>query len=135
VALSPDGQWLAYVSNATGGDEIWVRPYAGSGAAVRVSAEGGAMPVWARNGRELYFIAATPDATWRVMAARLEPGPALRFSSPRQLFEASYALGGQPPSYDVAPDGRFLMLRRDSSREAEPTHVILNWPPLMARQD
>jgi Tol biopolymer transport system component len=133
VALSPDGQWLAYVSNATGTDEIWVRPYAGSGAPVRVSAEGGAMPVWARNGRELYFINATPKATWRVMAARLDPGPALRFSSPRQLFETSYALGGQPSSYDVAPDGRFLMLRRDSSRPAEPTHVVLNWQSLLER--
>jgi Tol biopolymer transport system component len=135
AALSPGGQWLAYVSNATGTDEIWVRPYAGSGAPVRVSAEGGAMPVWARNGRELYFITATPEATWRVMGARLEPGSALRFSSPRQMFETSYALGGQPPSYDVAADGRFLMLRRDRSRPAEPTHVVLNWQSLVERAD
>jgi serine/threonine-protein kinase len=127
AALSPDGRLLAYVSNATGTDEIWVRPYPAAGAPVRVSADGGAMPVWARNGRELYFIAAMPDGMWRVMAARLEAGPALRFSSPRQLFEASYALGGQPPSYDVAPDGRFLMLKRDRTRPAEPTHVVLNW--------
>ena len=127
AALSPDGRWLAYVSNATGADEVWVRPYGGTGAPVRVSAAGGGMPVWARDSRELYFLEAVPDGAWRVKAARLDPGPGLRFAPPQQLFESSYALGGQPPSYDVAADGRFLMLKRDRSRPAEPTHVILNW--------
>jgi Tol biopolymer transport system component len=135
AAVSPDGRWLAYVSNATGADEIWVRPYSGPAAAVRVSAEGGAMPVWAPDGRELYFITATPESTWRVMAATLGPGSELRFSRPRQLFETEHALGGQPPSYDVASDGRFLMLKRDRSRPAEPTHVVLNWQALTENGD
>ena len=56
ATLSPDGRWIAYTSNQTGQVEIWVRPYPGPGAPVRVSPSGGTEPVWARNGRELYYL-------------------------------------------------------------------------------
>ncbi len=56
VSVSPDGKLIAYVSDVTGRPEVWVRPYPGPGAPVRVSANGGAEPLWSRNGRELYFL-------------------------------------------------------------------------------
>ncbi|HET9361950.1 MAG TPA: protein kinase, partial [Vicinamibacterales bacterium] len=56
LMLSPDGRWLAYTSDATGRFEIWVQPYPGPGAPVRVSPDGGVEPVWARNGRELFYL-------------------------------------------------------------------------------
>jgi Tol biopolymer transport system component len=57
ASVSPDGKWVAYDASTTGRAEIWVRPLSGPGSAVRVSPEGGYEPVWAKNGRELYYLA------------------------------------------------------------------------------
>jgi Tol biopolymer transport system component len=123
VALSPDGRWLAYVSDVTGQAEVWVQPYPGPGAPVRVSPGGGVEPVWARNGRELYYLQAD-----RLMSIAVGTQASFSFSPPTQLFEGRYRRGGQPPSYDVAPDGRFLMLKSPDA-QAITAHfvVVLNW--------
>jgi serine/threonine-protein kinase len=66
--LSPNGRWLAYESNRSGRDEIWVAPYPPDGGApVRVSRDGGKQPVWSHNGRELYYLQSN-----RLMAAAVE---------------------------------------------------------------
>jgi serine/threonine-protein kinase len=125
VMLSPDGRWLAYNSNQTGQQEIWVRPYPGLGAAVRISPSGGVEPVWARNGRELYYL----DGT-QLMAVAVTAGDRFEFSPPTVLFDNSYLLSSQPPSYDVAPDGRFLMLKPIGGiTEVAPPQIIVihNW--------
>ena len=122
TALSPNGRWLAYTSNVTGTVEIWVRPYPGPGAAVRVSPDSGTEPVWSRDGRELYYLSGR-----RMMAAAVSGGPALAIGAPRALFEARFATESQPPSYDVAADGRFVMLSRDNDAPPPPVTVILNW--------
>ena len=75
--LSPDGRWLAYASDQTGQQEMWVRPYPGPGAAVRISPNGGVDPVWARSGRELYYLEGT-----RLMAVAVTAGD--RFNFPRR---------------------------------------------------
>jgi Tol biopolymer transport system component len=56
ASVSPDGRWLAYAADMTGQVEIWVRPYARTGPPVRVSPNGGLEPVWARHGRELFYL-------------------------------------------------------------------------------
>jgi len=118
---SPDGRWLAYTSDSTGRTEIWVRPFSGPGPAVRVSPNGGAEPVWARNGKELYYLEST-----NMMAVAVDGGAAFTFKPPTRLFESTYFRSQQPPSYDVAPDGRFVMIKPDTPTET-PITVILNW--------
>jgi hypothetical protein len=119
AALSPDGRWLAYVSALTGAPEIWVQAYPDSGAPIRVSPNGGFDPVWGPEGRELFYL--EDD---KMMAVRVEPDPEFRFQPPEVLFEGGYFLGRRP-SYDVGPDGRFLMLKDEA--EAAPLNVVLNW--------
>ncbi len=123
AALSPDGRWLAYTSDATGQPEIWVRPYPGPGAAVRVSPNGGIEPVWARNGRTLHY------AEGRVMlAVAVDTSGDFEFEAPVRLFDTGVPLASQPPSYDVAADGRFVMTGSDTNA---PVSVLLNWPELL----
>ena len=125
ASLSPNGRWLAYASNRTSTMQIWVRPYPGPGAPVRVSPDGGIEPVWSRDGRELFY-----REEDRVMAVAVQTGAEFRFESPVALVERSSVRGvGQPPTYDVAPDGRFLMLRWPPGTEpgALPHVVVLNW--------
>ena len=120
--LSPDGKWLAYVSGVTGRPEIWVRPYPGPGAPVRISPDGGDQPVWGAKGRELFYL----DGD-RMMAVRIDTGPELRFEPPQLLFEAPY-VHSNIPSYDVTADGRFLMIERvEDPLESTQINVVTNW--------
>jgi Tol biopolymer transport system component len=127
ISISPDGRWIAYAANPTGQTEIWVRPYPGPGAPVRVSPTSGVEPVWARNGRELFYI---DPPKRQLMAVSIQAGPELRFSAPVALFTTSeFVFSPQPRSYDVAPDGRFLMLKAPGRAQpgSRPLTVILNW--------
>jgi len=123
--LSPDGGWLAFESNVTGRDEIWVAPYPGPGAPIRISPYGGTEPVWSRDGRELFYL--NGDT---MMAVAVQGEPELRFGAPDELFNGPY-FHSYRPSYDVAPDGRFIMIQRDTAGEHSETAssvvVILNW--------
>ena len=120
-SLSPDGRWLAYTSDSTGRTELWVRPFPGPGPAVRVSSNGGAEPVWARNGKELYYIEGGT-----MMAVAVDAGASFNFKPAVRLFESTYGRNEQPPSYDVTPDGHFVMIKPDSGG-SRPISLILNW--------
>jgi eukaryotic-like serine/threonine-protein kinase len=125
AALSPDGRWLAYVAETTGAQEIWIRPYPGPGAPMRVSPNGGSEPVWAKNGRELFYL---EDKF--MMAVAVETANGFNFKPAVRLFETSSARTGQPPSYDVTADGRFIVLEPQGSA-AEPITVIFNWTEML----
>lgn len=121
--VSPDSNWLAYVANESGRYEVYVQPFSGPGARVQISTDGGTEPRWSRNGRELFFRAGD-----KMMAVEVSPG--LRVSRPRLLFQGPYVRTGHNPgyaNYDVASDGRFVMIR--SEKEAGPAqiNVVLNW--------
>jgi hypothetical protein len=108
-ALSPNGQWIAYVSDESGRDEIYVRAYPDVGTLRRlVSTEGGYEPRWSPDGKTLYYLSLTGWLT--AVAVESEPFAA---GTPAQLFPlARYKVDFRgPPSYDVAPDGRFLFAR------------------------
>ena len=125
AALSPDGRWLAYTSNVTGTLEVYVQPYPGPGDPVRVSPNRGADPVWAKNGRELFYMEGR-----RMMAVvPVGAGPSFDFKGPTPLFMSTYLHPqGSPLTYDVAADGRFLMLKRvDTATGPAPINVVLNW--------
>jgi serine/threonine protein kinase len=125
AALSPDGRWLAYTSNVTGRLEVWVQPYLGRGDPVRVSPNGGADPVWANSGRELFYL----EGRTMMAVVPVGAGPTFDFKGPTPLFTSMYLHPqGSPLSYDVAADGRFLMLKRvDTATGPAPINVVLNW--------
>ena len=110
------------MSNRSGQDEIWVQRYP-DGAPVRVSGNGGSEPQWSRDGREIFY--RQGDA---MMAVPVEGSTEFSFAQPQRLFAGPYLqrthqLGH---SYDVAPDGRFLMfLPEDESRAATPASIVV----------
>jgi hypothetical protein len=123
-AFSPNGRWVAYMSDQTGQPEIWVRPFPGPGSPIRVSARGGQEPIWSRDGKELFYQERAKLMAVEVIAQE----PELRLRPPQALFEGGFVPGSPtvPRTYDVAPDGRFLMM--DPS-EAPPASLVLvqNW--------
>jgi Tol biopolymer transport system component len=128
--FSPDGRWVAYESNASNREEIYVRSFPGPSDPIRVSAEGGSQARWGRDGRELFFIAADR----RLMAAPiretsggrvLDVGPAVALFRTRLAAGSNIALGR--PQYDVASDGRFLMNVIVDQSPVPPIAVVLNW--------
>ncbi len=129
--ISPDGRWVAYVSNESGRFEIYVRPFPGPGGKWQVSTEGGAEPVWARNGRELFFRSADKMMAVEVNQSRDREGAvAFSASAPRLLFEKTYMRSPIAyADYDVSPDGqRFLMVREGGNEPPPPQiNVVLNW--------
>jgi hypothetical protein len=124
-SLSTDGRWLAYTADTTGDQEIWVRAYPGPGAPIRVSPNGGAEPVWARNGRELYYLEGK-----QMMAVAIDTSKGFNFRPAVPLFETSHFRGTQPPSYDVTADGRFVLLKPQANTQ-QPITVILNWTAML----
>ncbi len=106
-ALSPDGRWLAYISDESGRYEVYVRPFPDTRVTRRqVSLNGGFAPRWSRNGGELFFT----DETQTLFAVPIAAGPVFTPGSPHRLFNA-FGFNAQG-SYDVHPDGkRFLMTR------------------------
>jgi Tol biopolymer transport system component len=131
-ALAPNGRWLAYVSNRTGRAEIWVQGYP-DGVALRVSTNGGYEPLWSADGRELYFLQGNA-----LMAVAVETEGAFSFAAPEQLFAGSYLAASTPfaSSYDVAKDGRFLMITLPgTSTAAAPASIVVveNWAEELKR--
>jgi len=122
--FSPDGHWIAFTSNQSGQDEVYVKPYPVEGGIVQISTSGGSEPLWARSGRELFYRNGK-----QMMVVEMETGPALKVSIPRLLFEGDYGYSSPDfaSNYDVSPDGqRFLMIKQ---AEPVPTqiNVVLNW--------
>jgi Tol biopolymer transport system component len=124
AALSPDGRWLAYTSNITGNTEIWVRPYGRDGAPVRVSPGGGAEPLWSKDGRELFY----RDGATKILSVSVETRAGFSFKPPIVLYEGLFFPMPQPPSYALAPDGRFLALR-PLDPSPSPITITLNGMP------
>ena len=123
-ALSPDGRWLAYTSNESGADEVYVRPFAaGSGARWQVSNGGGLEPRWSPDGRELYFL----DGTNLVAVPVRASSTAFDTGEPRRLFDASgFSIDIFHTSYEVLPDGRgFIFARpRETGRPAAQAALV-----------
>jgi Tol biopolymer transport system component len=124
--FSPDGHWVAYTSNESGLSEIYVIPFPPSpgGGRWRGSDAGGVMPRWRRDGKELFYI--SPDST--MMAVDVTTMPAFKSGNPHRLFQTDIVDTGirtGPMSWDIAPDGRFLIIS-ETSNDVTIT-VVLNW--------
>jgi serine/threonine-protein kinase len=128
--FSPDGRWLAYVSNDSGRNEIYVRPYPGPGEKITISIDGANEPVWTRGGRELFY--RNGD---QIFAVDLSTLPALGAGKARKILERDYERTSTLwPNFDVSADGQqFLMVK--SLQGAAPAYVaaVLNWDTELKR--
>jgi serine/threonine-protein kinase len=123
-AFSPDGRWLAYVSDESGRLEVYVRPFPGPGEKYLISVGGGSEPVWDRRGRELYF--RNGD---QMLVVAVNTQPTFSAGRPRLMFTGPFVRSADRINYDVSPDGEsFAMLDSgQGSGAATQVNVLLNW--------
>jgi serine/threonine-protein kinase len=121
--LHPSGRWVAYASTVTGRDDVFVTPFPAGGTRIPVTIDGGREPVWSIDGRELFYRQGN-----RMFSVAVRAGAELTLDPPRLLFDVPYFQGGGPGNtqYDVASDGRFLMMKAPE-RETPSLQVVLNW--------
>src|SRR5262249_25866886 len=124
--FSPNGRWIAYTSNESGTNQIYVRPFPPAGGQWRVSTHGGSQPRWRRDGKEIVYLAGDRKLKGRGVK---EDSGALTLGAPKPLFEARTVVqlaGGS--IYDVTRDGqRFLVLTPVEETSPSPFTVVLNW--------
>jgi eukaryotic-like serine/threonine-protein kinase len=121
--LSPDDNWVAYVSNESGPNDVYLRPYPALDRRWTVSTQGGTQPVWGPNGKEIFY--RNGD---KMMVVDVTTASEVKLSAPRVLFEQRYAYGAgiTIPNYDVTPDGqRFIMVKDEATGSR--LNVVLNW--------
>lgn len=131
AAISPDGKWLAYTSDETGGWEVYARAFPGPGAKHRISIDGGEEPRWSPDGSELYY---RFGSRWFV--ARVVAGESFSVLRPEVLFEGPY-MNVPYYSYDLSPDGqRFLVVEGpEHTGELTDLTVTTNALELLERQE
>jgi Tol biopolymer transport system component len=124
--LSPDGKWLAYSSTESRQSEVYVSPFPNTSASrTQVSLDGGNEPLWAPNGKELFYLSGTD-----LVAAKIEAAPpALRVVSRTRLFSrSSYNRNGTiGRMYDVSPDGQRFIMTRKRGTSGQRLVLVLNW--------
>ncbi|HSE62524.1 MAG TPA: protein kinase [Thermoanaerobaculia bacterium] len=130
--FSPDGRWVAYVSDESGRKEVFVASFPDPSRRIRVSSDGGNQPRWSRDGRELFYIA----KSYTMMAAPFDSSGAGPTAPPSRLFDVpiSYTFGSHAPlRYDVSPDGRFLVAVRASNDPPPSIVFVLNWQSALTK--
>jgi eukaryotic-like serine/threonine-protein kinase len=124
--LSPDGRWIAYATNGSGTYEVFVSPFPNArDARIQVSVNGGALPLWSKDGRELFY----QEAAGMMIAATVEASATFRIIDRKPLFNAS-AYGQDlfyGPTYDVSGDGRRFVMTRVKERGFATLVLLQNW--------
>jgi len=117
--FSPDSRWIAYTSDASGRNEVYVRAFPDAKEDFVVSKSGGSSPRWGDDGKELYYI----SSDGKVMAAELAAGGLFQAGIPRPLFQAS----GIPPQWSVQAGGKRFLFAVPVEQTQAPFRVVLNW--------
>jgi eukaryotic-like serine/threonine-protein kinase len=130
MRVSPDGRWLAYNTDESGRQEVYVLPLPATGERWQVSTSGAVQPRWNPRGGSLFFMSLEGRLMEASFAGSSRPP---RIGTPTSLFET-----GVFPTYNfdhfaVSPDGRFLVRRPVESGGSSALHVIVNWPALLTR--
>ena len=118
----PSGKWIAFVSDDSGRDELYLLRWPDAGGKVPISSRGGTSPVWSRDGREIFYREDT-----RMMSVKFNPDTGA-LSTPEALFDLkAFVPDSNLATWDVGADGRFLMIEAATSGRREEIRVILNW--------
>ncbi|MBM3787475.1 MAG: hypothetical protein FJW30_24215 [Acidobacteria bacterium] len=121
--FSPDGRWVVYVSDVSGRNEVYVRPFPSGSPSWQISVKGGTSPRWRKDGSEIYYVEQT-----RLMSVAVPPGSEFRPSAPVPLFERRSLARAIRPEYDVSADGtRFAVLEQPVNQKPLEVHVVHNW--------
>jgi dipeptidyl aminopeptidase/acylaminoacyl peptidase len=129
--FSPDGRWIAYVSDESGQFEVYVRPFPSAAGKTKVSNNGGREPRWRRDGKELFYV--EPDRLmYRLMAApvRLGSAPVFEADAPEPLFAfrgTGFATQANVFAYSVAAGGQRFLVRTQVNTDEPTLNVIVNW--------
>jgi Tol biopolymer transport system component len=121
-ALSPDGRWMAYVSNESGRSEIYVGPVPGPGGRRQISSEGGEQPRWVRNGKEIVYRNGT-----KMMSVPVQFRPDLQTGKPNELFDRKFDRGAAVDAYDVTADGQTFVMTRSERDNPTEIRVVIGW--------
>jgi Periplasmic component of the Tol biopolymer transport system len=129
--FSPDGHWMAYVSDESGRQDVYVEPFPVSGNRRKISANGGSQPRWRRDGQELFYVG--PDGT--LMAVSVTSSGTFEAAAPRPLFKTRITdTGPNGMNYAVTSDGqRFLVHTITDDTTTSSMTVLLNWWALAGR--
>ena len=128
AVFSRDGNWIAYVSNEAGPEQVFVRAYPSLGLKVQISSEGGTEPVWSKKGNELYYRHGD-----QMIAVPFTLTPTFKPGVPGTLFTARFERAHRnDANYDVTSDGRFLMIRADQQAAPRYVNVLMNLSELRA---
>jgi len=129
ATFSHDGRWIAYRSNRSGRNEVYVRPYPGPEPATLISTDGGTNPAWSPDDRQIYY--RQPPGV--LVAVAVTPGDEFQAGRPTPLI-APWANRSPVRQYDVFPDGSFVTtVAVDAGRTfverfgATELHIVLNW--------
>jgi len=123
--FSPDGKWVAYTSDESGRNDVYVQSFPVGGPKLRISSTGGDFARWRQDGRELFYIA--PDGTLIAVPIQVVAN-SLSLGEPKPLFKMT----GQVSGYDVASDGQRILALPPADDNAEPSMtVVVNWPMLL----
>ena len=121
--VAPTGGWLTYQSNESKQTEVYITKFPSGGSKYQVSIGGGLMPVWARDGKHLYYL----DSGQRLMSVEVELGKdQVRLGKPLALFQTGVRASIGGGGYDVTRDGRFLLLN-STVESATPLTLVTNW--------
>src|SRR5258707_9914303 len=122
VAVPPDRRYIAYTSNETGVDHVFVETLPKGGGKWQISTTNGTCPVFSRDGKELYFA-----ANETVMAVEIDTRSAFHAGEPKALFTGPYEVRWVPQrNFDVLPDGRFVVVKRAFVASAPRELVVLD---------
>jgi serine/threonine protein kinase/Tol biopolymer transport system component len=126
--ISPDGRWMAYVSNESGRDDVYISSFPTAGGKVTVSTSGGVQPRWRADGKELFYL--SPDQ--KLMAVPIDGGSPLNGGTPQALFDIRVVpRGSEEPysyyQYDVTADGQRFLICALPEGTTIPITVVLNW--------
>ena len=119
--FSPDGDWIAYVTNETGSNEVLLRSWPDGGGSWQVSLSGGTHPAWAPDGTRLYFKSGP-----RLMAVSIDTSSGVAIGPPELVSDALSLANTR--NYDIAPDGRLLATLSEAGSSEERIRILLDWP-------